>query len=245
MNLLPEVSIIIPAYNEADRLPAHLQSVLNYFKELNMSHEIIIVDDGSSDNIARIVETFESDFVKVVRHPNNVGKGQAIKTGMSCSKGDLRLFTDADGSTPITEFSKLLHAMKNGADVAVGSRSFTSSECVINALLHRKIIGKIFRSLVYLLAVKNIKDTQCGFKLFSKQTANYVFPRQKISGFGFDVEILHLCNLSGFKIMEVPVNWSHVPGSKINLLKDSCIMFFEIIKIRYYQILGAYNLQRY
>ncbi|WP_223908902.1 dolichyl-phosphate beta-glucosyltransferase [Geobacter sp. AOG1] len=237
------LSIIIPAFNEEKRLPVYLTRVLEYLERQDFSYEVIVVDDGSADAtaeaVARIMEG--NNRVKLIRHPANRGKGYAVKTGMLDASGKLRLFTDADGATPIMELERLLKAIDSGANVAIASRAMKDDSCTINAHLHRKVIGRVFHSIVNALTVKGIHDTQCGFKLFTAEAAQEVFQLQRIDGFGFDVEILYLCQRNGYRITEVPVNWTDIAGSKVNLIVDSLRMLTDIFKIRLNEMTGAYQ----
>lgn len=237
------LSIIIPAYNEESRLPAYLAGILDYVKHHEIFYEILVVDDGSIDSTSAAVETIaaENSRVKLIRLPHNRGKGYAVRAGMLQASGTLRLFTDADGATPITELERLRKAVDAGADVAIASRALRDASCTVNAHLHRRVIGAIFNFIVTALTVKGIHDTQCGFKLFTDEAANTVFPLQRIDDFGFDVEILFLCQQRGYRIAEVPVNWTDIAGSKLSLFRDSWRMFTDIFKIRLNEITGAYR----
>jgi dolichyl-phosphate beta-glucosyltransferase len=237
------LSIIIPAFNEEKRLPVYLASILEYLELQDISYEVIVVDDGSVDATAEVVARSMggNNRVRLIRLPGNQGKGNAVKTGMLEASGKLRLFTDADGATPITELERLRIAVDNGADVAIASRAMKDDSCTINAHLHRKVIGRIFHFIVTTLTVKGIHDTQCGFKLFTAEAAQAVFQLQRIDDFGFDVEILYLCQRKGYRITEVPVNWTDIAGSKLRLIRDSWRMFTDIFKIRLNEMSGAYR----
>jgi dolichyl-phosphate beta-glucosyltransferase len=232
-NNLPEISIIIPAYNEESRLPNYLDSISYYFANRNTSYEILVVDDGSTDSTSAIVEEYSKQYpsVKLIQFPQNHGKGFAVKAGMMQASGALCLFADADGSTPIIELERLEKAINSGADVAIGSRALHDKECSVNGSIHRKIMGSIFNFIVCSLVGLDIRDTQCGFKLFTAESATIIFPLQGIDGFCFDVEILFLCNNNGFRIKEVPVNWTDTKVSKVKLFQDSWRMFFDVLKI--------------
>ncbi|GFE62158.1 dolichyl-phosphate beta-glucosyltransferase [Geobacter sp. AOG2] len=237
------LSIIIPAYNEEKRLPPYLASVLEYLEHGDRPYEVIIVDDGSHDATAEVVARFmqENTRVKLIRLPGNRGKGYAVKTGMLRASGNLRLFTDADGATPITELERLQKAIADGADVAIASRAMKDDSCLVNAHLHRKVIGRIFHFIVTALMVQGIRDTQCGFKLFTADAAETVFSLQRIDDFGFDVEALYLCKHNDYRIAEVPVNWTDIAGSKVSLVRDSLRMFTDIFRIRFFDLTGAYR----
>jgi dolichyl-phosphate beta-glucosyltransferase len=239
----PLLSIIIPAYNEEKRLPAYLSRILEYLELQDFLYEIIVVDDGSHDSTEEVVASFikENNRVKLIRLPNNRGKGFAVRSGMLGASGKLRLFTDADGATPITELERLQKAIDSGADVAIASRAMKDVSCTVNAHLHRKVIGAIFNFIVTTLTVKGIHDTQCGFKLFTAEAVETVFPHLRIDDFGFDVEVLYLCQRNGYRIAEVPVNWADIAGSKVNLIRDSLRMFSDIFKIRFFYLTGTYR----
>jgi dolichyl-phosphate beta-glucosyltransferase len=237
------LSIIIPAYNEEKRLPVYLGRVLEFLERQDISYEVIVVDDGSVDATAEVVASFrgENSRVKLIRLPGNRGKGNAVKTGMLAASGRLRLFTDADGATPVAELERLRKAVDSGADVAIASRALSDNTCTVNAHLHRKVIGAVFNFIVTTLTVKGIHDTQCGFKLFTAEAAQAVFQLQRIDDFGFDVEILYLCQRNGYRIVEVPVNWTDIAGSKVSLVRDSFLMFTDIFRIRFNELMGAYR----
>ncbi len=228
------LSIIIPAYNEERRLRVYLEKVLTYLRSTPFQSEVIVVNDGSTDDTSRVVKFFQSPSIqlKLIELPTNRGKGYAVRTGMLAGKGKYRLFTDADGATPIEELERLFKAVIIGrADVAVGSRARPSEECLVQGSLHRKMLGGCFNFIVRSLCVKGIRDTQCGFKLFTEDIVNRVFPKLTVDGFGFDVEILYLSKRSGFAVAEVPVNWHDVKGGKVNVVTDSFRMLSDVVKV--------------
>lgn len=237
------LSIVIPAYNEADRLPSYLARILTYLDEERIDAEIIVVDDGSRDGTAAVVTEFSRvhDRVRLISLPRNRGKGHAVRTGMLVAAGNLALFADADGATPIEELKRLEKAIAGGADVAIASRAHHDECCTLRVHLHRKVIGTIFNFLVTTLAVPGIRDTQCGFKLFKRDAARAVFARQLIDDFGFDVEVLFLCKKLGYLTAEIPVSWSDVKGSKVSLWRDSLRMFADIFIVRLNEARGAYR----
>ena len=238
-----ELSVVIPAYNEERRLPAYLVEILSYLDVQSFSFEVIIVDDGSQDGTVDMVERFtaENSKVQLIRLPQNRGKGYAVKTGMLKASGKLRLFADADGATPITELEGLKKAINAGADAAVASRALHDDSHIVQTKFHRKLMGNVFNFIVRTLTVKGINDTQCGFKLFSAEAANAVFPLQRIQDFGFDVEVLYICQKKGYRIVEVPVNWTDIPGTKVRLIRDSLRMFKDVVKIRVNDWRGVYQ----
>lgn len=226
-----EYSIVIPAYNEERRLPPTLIDIIDFFDAHHPSYEIIVVDDGSQDNTSGITQKFEKvrDTVRLIRLPTNMGKGHAVKTGALNSHGNLILFADADGATPIAEFDRLLAAYKNGNEVVIGSRALKSNDTEVKTWIHRRLLGQLFNRLVNILVVPDIRDTQCGFKLFSRKSAQFIFHHQRAYRFSFDVELLLIANQAGIKIKEIPINWTNIPGSKVNLLLDSIDMFKDIL----------------
>ena len=238
-----ELSVVIPAYNEERRLPAYIVEILAYLDVQPFSFEVIIVDDGSQDSTVEMVERFtaENSKVHLIRLQQNRGKGYAVKTGMLKACGKLRLFADADGATPITELAGLKKAIDAGADVAVASRALRDDSHTVKTKFHRKLMGTVFNFIVRTLTVKGINDTQCGFKLFSAEAANSAFSLQRIQDFGFDVEVLYICQKKRYRIVEVPVNWTDIPGSKVKLLRDSLRMFKDVVKIRVNDWRGAYQ----
>lgn len=239
----PEISVIIPAFNEQNRLGSTIESIASYFAGKQVQVELIVVDDGSSDRTAELVADYSRKLpiVRLLTYPHNRGKGHAVKFGMTNARGRLRLFDDADGSTPIEEIERLTSAIDGGADVAIGSRAMRSSDTAVRALWYRKLIGRTFNLIVNTLIVPNIADTQCGFKMFTAEAADRIFPLQRSERFSFDVELLFLARKNGFKIAEVPVNWHNVPGSKVNLAVDSLAMLKDIFVFRLNYLLGRYT----
>ncbi len=236
-------SIIIPAYNESQRIVSTLTSVIGFFSKKEKSFEIIIVDDGSSDNLYSVLTPWQYDEspVRLEAYPENRGKGFAVKHGVTLAKGENILFLDADGATPIEEFEKLYSAIQEGYDIAIGSRACDTTSVQLKAKWYRILLGRIFNFFVNILCVPHVKDTQCGFKLFSRKAVDIVFSRQTIEGFAFDCELLHIAYKHGLSIKEVAVNWYNVEGSRVNLLIDPLYMFFEVLKIRYRSLVGQYR----
>jgi dolichyl-phosphate beta-glucosyltransferase len=227
----PYLSIVIPAYNEAERIEASLHKALDYFKDQSYEYEIIVADDGSTDNTVSIAKGI-SDKVKVYALPKNTGKGAAVRLGMLSATGEIRIFTDADFSTPIYEVEKIIYSMKNNYDVVIGSRALNYDLVKEHQPFYREFMGKTFNKFVQFLVIKGIKDTQCGFKGFSSKAAEDIFSRTKIDGFSFDVEALYLANKAGYRIDEVPVEWYNDDRSKVNPITDSINMLLEILKIK-------------
>lgn len=224
------ISIIIPAYNEEERICVSLEKIINYINSENINAEIIVVDDGSKDKTFEVSSIFPE--VKVVKQDKNKGKGAAVRRGMLEAKGDFRIFSDADLSTPIYELKKLIEMYEKGYDVCIGSRAVDYSMIKEHQPWYREMMGKTFNKIVQLLVVKGIKDTQCGFKGFRKEAAEKIFSIAQIDGFAFDVELVFLAGRFNFKIIEIPVEWYNDERSKVNPLTDSTKMFLEILKIR-------------
>ena len=238
-----DISIVIPAYNEENRLPQTLIKVLDYFDSRDDEVEVLIVDDGSQDKTAELVVGLEkiSDRIKLLTYPNNKGKGYAVRFGVHNAQGKFILYSDADGASPIEEIERLEAGIKTGAHIAIGSRAMFSRDTEISTVWYRKFMGRVFNGFVNFLILPGIADTQCGFKLFHAQVAKKLFSLQKADGFSFDVEILYLARREGYKIVEVPINWTNVPGSKVDLVKDSLKMGLDIIRFRLKGMVGGYK----
>ncbi|MCI5064232.1 glycosyltransferase family 2 protein [bacterium] len=236
-NPTPELSVVIPAYNEEHRLPPTLIDLLSTLESssphpLTSSFEIIVVDDGSRDHTAEVARAFGAvcPQIRTLQLPKNMGKGHAVRAGALNSNGKLVLFADADGSTPMAELSRLKNAIEEGADIAIGSRALPSEETTVETRWYRKAIGRTFNFLVNTFLLPEVSDTQCGFKLFTRSAAMELFRRQQSDGFSFDLEILLLARKLGMEVREVSVNWANVPGSKVNLVTDSAKMFLDIFR---------------
>lgn len=243
MRTHPDLTIVIPAYNEAARLEPTLRSYLDHCRATQRSAELIVVDDGSRDGTSLVVEQLADEYpeLRLIRLAENQGKGYAVRSGVVNAHGKLILFADADGATPLGELDRLEEALGAGADIAIGSRALDAAGVRVAARLHRRVIGRVFHRLVETLTVRSIKDTQCGFKLFRGPVAHELFARMRMSGFSFDVEVLMMAQRHGYRIAEVPVNWTHQPGSKVNLVVDSARMARDLFVIRGRYMRGEYN----
>jgi len=226
---------VIPAYNEETRLPDTIRRVEDYLSEQDYTWELLVIDDGSKDRTVAVAEeTMTSPNSRVQRNPRNMGKGATVRNGMLAARGDYRLFSDADLSTPIEEVEKLLRAVREKrCEVAIGSRALKESQLEKRQPLYRELMGRTFNLIVQVVALGGIKDTQCGFKLFSREAAEYVFHEQQLEGFSFDVEILVLARSRGYRIAEVPVRWIDSPASRVSPIKDAVKMFSDVFKIRW------------
>lgn len=230
----PYLSVVIPAYNEETRLPDTIRTVEAFLASWGKTWELIVVDDGSKDGtIAAAKAAITQPYSRVMPSPQNQGKGAAVRMGMMAAKGEYRLFSDADLSTPITELDKLMEQMqREGASVAIGSRALKESKLEVRQPIYREAMGRFFNVIVQTVALGGIRDTQCGFKLFSAKAAEDIFPRQQFMGFSFDVELLVLARKYGHKIAEVPVRWIDSPASRVSPIKDSAKMFVDVVRIR-------------
>jgi dolichyl-phosphate beta-glucosyltransferase len=230
----PYLSVVVPAYNEEARLGKSLPAIYEYLERTYPSFELIVVDDGSSDGTARVVQDFASGRpgVELVSYRPNRGKGNAVRAGVMRARGDLVLFSDADLATPIEEVELLLDRLTPEARVAIGSRAVKGSKLVERQPWYRELAGRTLNLMVQVMAVPGVRDTQCGFKLFPRDVARDLFGRVAEEGFSFDIEVLHLAQRLGYGIAEVPVRWSHQEGSKVRLLRDSCRMFVALTRVR-------------
>jgi len=236
-------SIVLPAYNESARIASTLDQILAHAGKREWSFEVIVVNDGSSDNTAQIVETYARKYpaLRLLENPGNRGKGYSVRQGMFEARGDVLLFSDADLSSPIAEADKLFAAIHQGADIAIGSRWLNVDTQIKRQPLHRQLFGRIFNLMLRLGLGLNFKDTQCGFKAFTRNAAQKVFPLQRIERWGFDPELLYLARTFGLTVSEIPVAWSHREGTHLRPLRDGMSMFAEILAIRWNALSGKYT----
>lgn len=227
-------SVVIPAYNEEERLPAYLREVIAFFVGRGEPYEIIVVDDGSGDATGDGVRELQVTHrgIRLVTLPQNCGKGYAVRVGMVNARGAFRLFADADGATPIEELKRLLPALQAGADLVIGSRVLEDPQVSVQTKRHRVWAGRAFNWLVARLGLRGIADSQCGFKCFRGPVAEDLFRSVATDGFGFDVELLLLAQRRGYRIAEVAVNWVDQPGSKVRVLTDGPRMLWQILSAR-------------
>lgn len=228
-----ELSVVIPAFNEEKKLEPTLQKITEYMEKNFQNFEILLIDDGSKDATKEIAQKFKDKKVRIIQNPKNMGKGFSVKLGMINAQYDPILFTDADLATPIEELPKFLDALKEGYDLAIASRVIEGANIEVAQAKYRQILGKAFPILVKNIVLPDFQDTQCGFKIFKKEAARKIFPRQTIQGWAFDVEILYIAKKLGYKIKELPVAWIDKGDSKLSPMKDSIKMLNEVLKIKY------------
>jgi len=239
------LSVIIPAYNESSRILPYLTQTVQYLARRGDSHEILVVDDASTDGTAAVVTQVQTGqpAIRLIPLPRNMGKGAAVRAGMREARGELRLFADADGATPIQELERLEAAIKAGADLAIGSRPLAArdSRFTVKARAHRSVLGSFFNLLVQCLGLHGIPDTQCGFKLFRMPIAQDLFSVMRVDGYGFDLELLYLGRRRSYRVAQVPVNWADQPGSKVRVFRDGVRMLRDMLAIRRNYQKGLYQ----
>lgn len=240
----PKYSIVVPAYNESARIGATLEQILKHVEAQQWKAEVLVVDDGSRDNTLTIAGGFAAAHraVRILKNPGNQGKGYAVRNGMLQAQGKILLFTDADLSSPISEADKLFSALEAGADVAIGSRWLDPSLQFQRQSLKRQVLSRLYNWFLRMVLLFPYRDTQCGFKAFTRAAAEKIFPRQRITRWGFDPEILYLAHRLRLKVAEIPVAWGHEEGSQIHVWRDGVRMAWDAIKIRGYALMGRYRL---
>ena len=237
----PFLSVIVPAYNERDRLPATLREVAAYFRE---PVEIIVADDGSNDGTAEMAERQLAPTghpYAVIRHEENHGKGCAARLGMLHARGKIFLIIDADNATPIPEWEKLRRGLEDGADIVIGSRAVPDARIPVAQPWYRRPLGPAYNLLVQVVLFGGIRDTQCGFKAYRGEVARELFSRQRIDGFTFDPEVIFLALRRGYRVDEVGVTWNDQPDSRVSVLRDSLRMFWDLLRVRLNAMRGAYE----
>jgi dolichyl-phosphate beta-glucosyltransferase len=241
----PDLSIIIPSYNEESRLPETLERIAAYLQTSAGEAEVLIVDDGSKDRTAAVAESFRNKIpsLRVVSNGVNRGKGYSVRHGMQEARGRIALFTDADLSAPIEEAGKLIDALETH-DIAIGSRALDRSMISVHESPFREFSGIIFNKIVRIILWLPFVDTQCGFKAFRRESCKIIFEQQTIERFGFDPELLYLARHHGLRTVEIPVRWGHSPATKVSMLHDSIRMFIDIFTIRWNALTGRYPRNR-
>ena len=247
---MPLLSIVIPAYNEEERLGKTLSETFDYLAAQDYTSELIVVDDGSRDRTVEIASSFQSRSnakikLSVLKNPGNRGKGYAVRNGMLHASGEIHLFFDADLATPLDQIPKVIQPILDGQyDVVFGSRALSEAVIEVEQSWLRQLRGRGGNLLIRLLTGMDIKDTQCGFKAFRRQASQSVFPLQQVDGFGFDPEILFIANKQGWRWKETPVVWRHIEGSKVTMLSASVSVFIDVFKIRWNDFVGKYDAQK-
>jgi glycosyltransferase involved in cell wall biosynthesis len=236
-------TFVIPAYNESVRIRPTLDALLRHTQEQKWEAEILVVNDGSTDTTAQIVREYNRSHPQILllENPGNRGKGYSVRNGMLHARGDICLFTDADLSSPIEEAQKLFDTIGRGADIAIGSRWLRVELQTERQPLYRQLFGRIFNLALRVILGLRFADTQCGFKAFRREAAQRIFPLQKIERWGWDPEILFLARRAGLRVEEVPVLWAHSEGTRLHPLRDGLKMFLEVLRIRWYAMVGDYT----
>ncbi len=243
MNGFPAYSIVIPAYNESARIDATLREVVQCIREQGWNAEVVVVNDGSADTTAQQVLEFAklAPEVRLLENPENRGKGYSVRNGLLQAQGEIVMFTDADLSAPMGEASRLFSAIRNGADIAIGSRWLDRKRQTHRQPWYRRFFGRCFNLVTRLVIGLNFHDTQCGFKAFTRQAAQTVFQLQMVDGWGFDPEILFIASKRHLRVDEVSVTWGHDERSRLSYLKDGFHMLREMAVIRWNAVLGRYD----
>lgn len=243
----PFLTIVIPAYNEEERLPASLQKIGDFLRRQSYRSEVLVVENGSSDDTSGVVQRYSAQVqatdpfvVRLLHSPQ--GKGVAVKTGMMAGKGEFLFICDADLSMPIEEVNKFLPPQLDVKtyDVAIASREIEGS-VRYGEPVYRHLMGRVFNFIVRSLVIPDLEDTQCGFKCFTREAAREIFPLQTIQGWGFDIEVLYIARLRGFRLVEVPINWYYMAESRVNPIRDTISMLREVLKIRQNGHRGIYH----
>ncbi len=239
----PNYSIVIPAFNESSRIPATLDSVISCVRSHGWNAEIIVVNDGSSDNTVEVVLEIAKSApeLRLIQNPGNRGKGYSVRSGILQALGEVVMFTDADLSSPMEEAERLFAAIAAGADIAIGSRWLESSRQTHRQPLYRQVFGRCFNGVTRAIMQLPFADTQCGFKAFTRHAAQTVFQLQTIERWGFDPEILFIAVKRGFRVVEVPVSWAHDARTRMSYLRDGLTMLEELVRVRWNAFAGHYD----
>lgn len=236
------LSVVIPVFNESNRIDKGLQEIIKFLKSQSYQSEIILVDDGSTDDTYTKAQSFLKRVANfnIIRHQTNQGKGAAIKSGILKASGEYILFTDIDLSTPIAEIEKLLVGLENH-DLAIGVRRHPQAKVIQHQSFFRESLGHIFTKLTNVLVAPGIFDATCGFKAFRKSAARKIFNTSKLTGWAFDAEVLFLARKFGYSISQMPIVWANDEGTKVHILKDGTQAFIDLLKIRWWNIIGYYD----
>lgn len=239
------LSIIIPAYNEQDRIGKTIEETFRYLNSRPYQSEVVVVNDGSRDKTREVVAGYRAEYgerLRILDNPGNRGKGYSVRSGMLAGQGEILLFYDADLATPLSEVEKVLTPIEeNRYDVVFGSRALDRSLIGTHQSWFREMIGRVGNLVQFVFTGLRFKDTQCGFKAFRREAAQSVFPLQQIDGFGFDPEILFIARKQGWRLLETPVRWNHVPGSKVHVIGTPLKALMEVMTIRWNDLRGKYK----
>jgi dolichyl-phosphate beta-glucosyltransferase len=240
--MTPNLSIVIPVYNEEKRLPNNLKKIISFLNKKKTTYEIVIIDDGSIDRTKDFIKKIQKRNKRIILavHDKNLGKGAAVKTGMLSSKGKLVLMTDCDLSTPIEELDTLLPHIKNH-DIVIGSRRLQEKKLGRLPERYRTFLGDIYYEMLRMVLLPSVKDTNCGFKLFKRKVIKDVFTRQRINRWGYDAEVLFISDKFSYSIKEVPVKWTHFTGSKVRVLDAVTKTLLELAQIKINNLRGRYD----
>jgi glycosyltransferase involved in cell wall biosynthesis len=242
---MPHLSIVIPAYNEENRIGRTLTETFDYLSVQNYSSEVIVVNDGSTDHTVREARKFEARVggrLRLIENPGNRGKGYSVRNGMLKAEGEIVLFFDADLATPTSEIPKVVEPIvENRYDVVFGSRALDRSLIGTHQSFFREAVGRVGNLIQFAFTGLRFKDTQCGFKAFRREAAQSIFRLQRIDGFGFDPEILFIAKKLGWRLLETPVRWNHIEGSKLNPITAPIKALVEVSTIRWNNLLGKYD----
>lgn len=239
----PQYSIIVPAYNEGSRIGSTLEQILRHIERQRWRAEVLVVDDGCRDNTIEVANRAAAGRpeLRILQNPGNQGKGYSVRNGMLQARGQILLFTDADLSSPIEEADKLFTALDAGADVAIGSRWLDPSLQFQRQSIKRQVLSRLYNLFLRAILLFPYRDTQCGFKAFTRNAAARIFPLQRINRWGFDPEILYLAHRAHLKVAEVPVAWGHDDGSQLQVWRDGFRMGWDALRVRGYAIMGKYR----
>lgn len=241
----PFLSIIIPAYNEAERLPEALQELLDFLDHQPYRSEVLVIENGSTDQTWQIANEFAQRYPCIIQAKQSVqrGKGLVVRLGMLAAQGEYRFMCDVDFSMPVGEINRFLPPALEGADIAIASREAPGS-IRYNEPYYRHLVGRVYNWMIRLLALPGLQDTQCGFKCFRGSVAQEIFPLQTRAGWSFDVEILFIARLRGYRIVELPIPWYFDDQSKVRVLQDSLHMATDLLSIRWKAMRGFYAVQK-
>ena len=238
------ISVVVPAYNEEERLPVSLSRILSYLEEGGYDYEVLVMDDGSTDSTPDVVERLiqsGAESLSLLRGEENRGKGSSVRRGVLASSNEYVLFTDADLSTPIEELEKLTRVLDEGTDIAIASRALPGSDIKLRQNWLRERMGKMFNLILRSMGLTRFKDTQCGFKMFRRKAARDLFSRSRLDGFAFDMEILFLARKFGYSVKEIPVVWVNSPNSRVSAISDPIDMLVDALRVRWMSLLGVYG----